>query len=69
MSDYASLHLRFQQPFSWAYEDLREDKGLPSLKNPNNTAQNLKRFRPIFGIPGNHDYYDMLDGFRRQFRR
>jgi hypothetical protein len=25
--------------------------------------------RPIFGIPGNHDYYDVIDGFNRQFRR
>ncbi len=24
--------------------------------------------RPLFGIPGNHDYYDQLDGFNRQFR-
>jgi hypothetical protein len=23
--------------------------------------------RPLFGIPANHDYYDQLDGFRRQF--
>jgi hypothetical protein len=25
--------------------------------------------RPIFGIPGNHDYYDLIDGFNRQFRQ
>lgn len=25
--------------------------------------------RPLFGLPGNHDYYDDLDGFNRQFRR
>ena len=25
--------------------------------------------RPFFGIPANHDYYDSLDGFNRQFRR
>jgi hypothetical protein len=23
---------------------------------------------PLIGIPGNHDYHDMLDGFARQFR-
>ena len=23
----------------------------------------------LLGIPGNHDYYDSLDGFNRQFRR
>jgi hypothetical protein len=70
MADYASLHLRFQQPFSWAYDDLREDLGLKhvcDLTAEEHKAE-IKRFRPIFGIPGNHDYYDMLDGFRRQFR-
>jgi hypothetical protein len=35
---------------------------------PEEKEAELKRLRPIFGIPGNHDYYDMLDGFRRQFR-
>ncbi|MBX7169865.1 MAG: hypothetical protein K1X72_02835 [Pyrinomonadaceae bacterium] len=25
--------------------------------------------RPLFGIPANHDYYDNIDGFNRQFRR
>lgn len=25
--------------------------------------------RPLFGIPANHDYYDGIDGFNRQFRR
>ena len=70
MADYASLHLRFQQPFQWAYDDLREDLGLTSfddLEKPEKLDE-MKRFRPLFGIPGNHDYYDMLDGFRRQFR-
>jgi hypothetical protein len=28
-----------------------------------------KTSRLLFGIPGNHDYYDSLDGFNRQFRR
>lgn len=59
MSDYATLHERFQLPFRWAFEDLRKNVG----------AAFDERRRPIFGIPGNHDYYDQLDGFRRQFRR
>ncbi|HEY0459558.1 MAG TPA: hypothetical protein VGC97_10505, partial [Pyrinomonadaceae bacterium] len=25
--------------------------------------------RPLFGLPANHDYYDSIDGFNRQFRR
>jgi hypothetical protein len=57
VADYETLAERFQQPFKWAYEDLwRRDK------------ISAER-RPLFGIPGNHDYYDFLDGFNRQFRR
>jgi hypothetical protein len=57
IADYATLGLRFQAPFCWAFRDL-EDKGKVSQLP-----------RPIFGIPGNHDYYDSLDGFNRQFRQ
>lgn len=56
LADYATLHNRFHTPFIWAYEDLLS-LGLVDEAR-----------RPIFAIPGNHDYYDMLDGFRRQFR-
>lgn len=55
-ADYMTLGNRIHQPFQWAYLDL----GLSEETDPN---------RPIFGIPGNHDYYDQLDGFRRQFRK
>lgn len=69
MSDYASLHIRFQTPFDWAYRDLEEDLKLVGKQidvvEERETGANR---RPLFGIPGNHDYYDMLDGFRRQFR-
>jgi hypothetical protein len=58
MSDYMTLANRVQLPFIWAYEDLLEDQRI--------TKVTLSR--PLFGIPGNHDYYDQLDGFRRQFR-
>ena len=57
ISDYGTLANRFQNPFWWAYQDLR---GQASVEDQR---------RPIFGIPGNHDYYDSLDGFNRQFRR
>src|SRR5262245_27774214 len=56
IADYPTLTERFQTPFEWAYQDL--------ITNNVNVAQ-----RPIFGIPGNHDYYDALDGFNRQFAR
>ena len=57
-SDYMTLIDRIQNPFKWAYEDLVRDGGISEDEPP----------RPLFGIPGNHDYYDQLDGFRRQFR-
>ena len=56
ISDYGTLANRFQNPFWWAFQDLH---GKASVANK----------RLIFGIPGNHDYYDSLDGFNRQFRR
>lgn len=55
VADTASLMERFQTPFNCAYDDL--------VKN----GQIVDR-RPIYGIPANHDYYDALDGFNRQFR-
>ena len=58
-SDYLSLVNRIQRPFNYAYED---------LKSQNLISDDEPR-RPIFGIPGNHDYYDQIDGFRRQFRK
>lgn len=60
MSDYPGLSNRFQNPFRWAAEDLEKDVGTENFD---------KTRRRLFGIPGNHDYYDLLDGFRRQFRR
>lgn len=60
LSDYISLANRFQLPFKWAFADLLA-RG--------RVADGDAARRPIYGIPGNHDYYDLLDGFRRQFRR
>lgn len=56
IADYATLASRVQNPFWWAFNDL------------NGSAGGDRRHR-LFGIPGNHDYYDSLDGFNRQFRR
>jgi hypothetical protein len=55
-SNYTTLANRFQLPFRWAYADLMA------------TGCSEEFCRPLFGVPGNHDYYDQLDGFRRQFR-
>jgi len=58
-SDYMTLIKHMQHPFEYAFLDLVNNKLI---------AKNEPR-RPIFGIPGNHDYYDQVDGFRRQFRK
>lgn len=55
-ADYRTLADRFQLPFRWAHKDLTDGHRPSRVK------------RSIFGIPGNHDYYDALDGFNRQFR-
>lgn len=59
IADYSTLAERFQKPFLWAYADLVENGKLESGNVP----------RAILGIPGNHDYYDALDGFNRQFKK
>jgi len=58
-ADYLTLVDRFQRPFGYAYQDLRKRK----------LIDDSQPRRPVFGIPGNHDYYDQVDGFRRQFRK
>lgn len=57
VADLRTLTERFQQPVAWAEKALNKERGGPL------------EARPIFAIPGNHDYYDALDGFNRQFRR
>jgi hypothetical protein len=59
VADYSTLARRFQAPFWWAYSELAEAGKIPEEEMRN----------PLFGIPGNHDHYDALDGFNRQFRR
>jgi hypothetical protein len=53
IADRMSLAERVQAPFVWAKD------------GPVEAADR----RLLFGVPGNHDYYDILDGFARQFRR
>ncbi len=57
VADLHTLGARFQEPFAWAHADVEKRTGV------------APEVRPLFGIPGNHDYYDALDGFNRQFRR
>jgi hypothetical protein len=60
VADYTTLARQFQTPFTWAFKELSARGG---------PAAPCRSIRPILGIPGNHDYYDQLDGFNRQFRR
>ena len=54
IADTASLKERFQTPFNCAALDIIH------------TSKAVDQ-RPIYGVPANHDYYDALDGFNRQF--
>ena len=38
-------------------------------KSETKRYSDFEALRPIFGIPANHDYYDSIDGFNKQFRR
>ncbi|MGH8549450.1 MAG: hypothetical protein ACRERU_12795 [Methylococcales bacterium] len=57
ISDYETICERFRDPFNWAFKSREANEG----KSPDR--------RPIVAIPANHDYYDSIDGFNRQFRR
>lgn len=65
VADFAGLGLRFQKTFEWAFEDLT--RGMTKAQKKELWREPNRR--PIFGVPGNHDYYDMIDGFNRQFGR
>ena len=54
----ASAHTireRVVDPFDTAYQQRYQDRSQPQP-------------RPLLGLPGNHDWYDSLDGFGRLFR-
>jgi hypothetical protein len=61
VADDATLEERMCSPFEWALAE----RGL---------AEDARKTEPeprehyVFGIPGNHDYYDSLIGFNRMFR-
>lgn len=65
VADYAGLGLRFQKVFDWAFEDLKKHLTVAQVRE----MWNEPKRRPVFAVPGNHDYYDMVDGFNRQFAR
>jgi hypothetical protein len=57
ISDYETISERFRDPFNWAFKSRAANEGIAPDK------------RPIYAIPANHDYYDAIDGFNRQFRK
>lgn len=59
VADQRTILTRLVAPFVWARRDLVSAGHLRS-----DTPE-----RPVVGIPGNHDYYDLLDGFHRLLRR
>lgn len=84
VSDFPNNSYRFQLPFRWAFESVRKlHKKLfglkPDINNDGTIAGKVdtegnfltdsEPARPLFGVPANHDYYDEIDGFNRQFRR
>jgi len=56
VADYAQLLSRFAAPVNLAFRRRFAGVAPPPV-------------RPLLGIPGNHDWYDNLDGFNRVFRR
>src|SRR5688500_3826038 len=62
VADLATLNTQVRTPFVWAHRDIaraRTRQGLPPRRD----------IARLYGIPGNHDYYDQLVGFNRMFRR
>lgn len=58
VADAVTLTQRVRDPFDWAYDDARRD-------DPHLVTHRTR----LYGIPGNHDWYDHLDGFAKVFRR
>jgi hypothetical protein len=58
VADEPSLNERMRAPFVWARDRLVREKKL---------TESSARVH-LYGLPANHDYYDMLNGFARQFR-
>jgi hypothetical protein len=62
VADAATLRARVERPFGWAFVDAKANGHLLER------AAMSDRTRRIYGIPGNHDWYDNLQGFAQVFR-
>jgi predicted ATPase len=63
VADAPTLTARVEAPFGWAFDDAFWNEHLPP------DARKARSTRRIYGIPGNHDWYDNLRGFSMVFRR
>jgi len=62
LADITNLQSHVRHPFTWAYRDLvAAGRILDAEGRPPPPCD-------LFGVPGNHDYYDELTGFNRMFR-
>lgn len=57
VADTVTLTRRVRDPFEWAHDDAH------------GPAPKKGKLPRLYGIPGNHDWYDHLDGFAKVFRR
>jgi hypothetical protein len=62
VADAATLRARVERPFSWAFADAQVHGHLVEQAGMHD------RTHRIYGIPGNHDWYDNLQGFAQVFR-
>ncbi len=51
------------------YESQWKNGRIPVKRDDGKTVTDSEPLRPLFAIPANHDYYDLISGFNRQFRR
>jgi|GEM_PF-933723 len=51
------------------YEKQWKDGRIEREREDGKTVTDSEPLRPLFAIPANHDYYDLINGFNRQFRR
>jgi hypothetical protein len=64
VADQVAIRERWQAPHVWA---ARANRDL--YKKEHGVDPPPLETIPVYAIPGNHDYYDALDGFNRQFRK
>jgi hypothetical protein len=57
IADAPTLRTNVQHPFTWAYRDL------VAAGRRSSGGDGRERATRLYGIPGNHDYYDELTGF------